>query len=113
MKTETRSFRQIAAIMPYCAAVIRPLSRQASKCERMLIGRLYTIHGEHCPRRPRRSCVILTHISMSSSTYPPLRHFALVRMTHWLTAAGFISLLVSGIAILLAHPRLYWGETGA
>jgi thiosulfate reductase cytochrome b subunit len=25
---------------------------------------------------------------------------------------GFFGLLVSGIAILLAHPRLYWGETG-
>jgi thiosulfate reductase cytochrome b subunit len=36
-----------------------------------------------------------------------------VRVTHWLTAASFIALAVSGIAILLAHPRLYWGETGA
>src|SRR5450631_20089 len=26
---------------------------------------------------------------------------------------SFICLLISGIAILLAHPRLYWGETGA
>jgi thiosulfate reductase cytochrome b subunit len=26
---------------------------------------------------------------------------------------SFLALLVSGIAILLAHPRLYWGETGA
>jgi thiosulfate reductase cytochrome b subunit len=30
-----------------------------------------------------------------------------------LTAASFIALAVSGVAILLAHPRLYWGETGA
>ena len=42
-----------------------------------------------------------------------MRHTALVRVTHWLTAASFIALVVSGIAILLAHPRLYWGETGA
>lgn len=41
------------------------------------------------------------------------RHSALVRVTHWLTAVSFVVLLVSGIAILLAHPRLYWGETGA
>ena len=33
-------------------------------------------------------------------------------MTHWATAASFIALFVSGVAILLAHPRLYWGETG-
>lgn len=37
---------------------------------------------------------------------------ALIRITHWITALSFVGLLVSGIAILLAHPRLYWGETG-
>ena len=42
-----------------------------------------------------------------------VRHSALVRITHWTTVASFVALLVSGIAILLAHPRLYWGETGA
>jgi thiosulfate reductase cytochrome b subunit len=42
-----------------------------------------------------------------------VRHSALVRVTHWLTAGSFIALTVSGAAILLAHPRLYWGETGA
>lgn len=41
------------------------------------------------------------------------RHSALVRITHWITALSFLGLFVSGIAILLAHPRLYWGETGA
>ena len=33
-------------------------------------------------------------------------------MTHWLAAASVGALVVSGIAILLAHPRLYWGEVG-
>ena len=42
-----------------------------------------------------------------------MRHSVLVRVTHWVTAASFIGLVVSGVAILLAHPRLYWGETGA
>ena len=42
-----------------------------------------------------------------------MRHSALVRVTHWLTTASFVALAVSGVAILLAHPRLYWGETGA
>lgn len=36
-----------------------------------------------------------------------------VRVTHWLTAAAFLALAVSGTAILLALPRLFWGETGA
>jgi thiosulfate reductase cytochrome b subunit len=41
------------------------------------------------------------------------RHSVLVRITHWIHAASFIALVISGIAILLAHPRMYWGETGA
>ena len=41
------------------------------------------------------------------------QHPAIVRATHWIHALGFAALLVSGGAILLAHPRLYWGETGA
>src|SRR5579864_3961571 len=41
------------------------------------------------------------------------RHSAVVRVTHWINTLSFFGLLVSGFAILLAHPRFYWGETGA
>ena len=41
------------------------------------------------------------------------RHAAVVRITHWISALSFFGLLVSGFAILLAHPRFYWGEAGA
>ena len=41
------------------------------------------------------------------------RHSAVVRVTHWINALSFFGLLVSGFAILLAHPRFYWGETGS
>jgi thiosulfate reductase cytochrome b subunit len=41
------------------------------------------------------------------------RHSALVRVTHWIHTLSFFALVVSGIGILLAHPRFYWGETGA
>ena len=40
------------------------------------------------------------------------RHNAVVRITHWINALSFFGLLVSGFAILLAHPRFYWGEAG-
>jgi thiosulfate reductase cytochrome b subunit len=43
----------------------------------------------------------------------PARHSGLVRVTHWLTALCFLALLVSGIEILISHPRFYWGETGS
>ena len=42
-----------------------------------------------------------------------MRHSLLVRITHWLTAVSVVALLVSGVAILIAHPRLYWGESGS
>lgn len=40
------------------------------------------------------------------------RHSLVVRITHWIHAASFLSFVLSGIAILLAYPRLHWGETG-
>jgi thiosulfate reductase cytochrome b subunit len=40
------------------------------------------------------------------------RHSALVRITHWITTVCFLALLLSGIEILISHPRFYWGETG-
>ena len=39
-------------------------------------------------------------------------HNLLVRSTHWINFLSFLALAVSGVAILLAHPRFYWGETG-
>jgi thiosulfate reductase cytochrome b subunit len=40
------------------------------------------------------------------------RHSALVRVTHWITTLCFLALLVTGIEILISHPRFYWGEAG-
>jgi thiosulfate reductase cytochrome b subunit len=42
-----------------------------------------------------------------------LQHSALVRVTHWITAFCFLALLVSGVEIVISHPRFYWGETGS
>jgi thiosulfate reductase cytochrome b subunit len=41
-----------------------------------------------------------------------LRHPRFVRITHWLTTIAFLALLVSGVEVLLSHPRFYWGEVG-
>jgi thiosulfate reductase cytochrome b subunit len=48
----------------------------------------------------------------AGSAAPVLRHSAVVRVTHWITALSFLALLVSGVEILLSHPRFYWGEAG-
>ena len=41
-----------------------------------------------------------------------LRHSAVVRVTHWVTTLAFLALLLTGIEILISHPRFYWGEAG-
>ena len=78
---------------------------------------------ERVPLSSRRSCAsVRAHVAheiivsqsitgVAGSGSP--RHPAFVRVTHWVNAASTLALLVSGVAILLAHPRLYWGETGA
>jgi len=47
---------------------------------------------------------------MPETVHP--RHAAVVRVTHWLIAAAFLALLVTGAGILTSHPRFYWGEIG-
>ncbi len=36
----------------------------------------------------------------------------IVRITHWFTTLLFVALLISGVEIVISHPRFYWGETG-
>ncbi len=40
------------------------------------------------------------------------RHAAVVRVTHWLTVVAFVALTVTGLEIVISHPRFYWGEVG-
>jgi thiosulfate reductase cytochrome b subunit len=47
-----------------------------------------------------------------ATTVASPRHSAFVRVTHWITTFCFIALLVSGIEVVISHPRFYWGETG-
>src|SRR5258708_36530398 len=44
---------------------------------------------------------------------PPPRHSLFVRVTHWLTTVAFLALLITGLEIVVSHPRFYWGETGS
>ena len=45
-------------------------------------------------------------------TSVPARHSVLVRVTHWVMTLCFFALLISGLEIVVSHPRFYWGETG-
>lgn len=41
------------------------------------------------------------------------RHRLSTRLWHWTNAVTFVIMLMSGLMILNAHPRLYWGKYGA
>ena len=41
------------------------------------------------------------------------RHRLSTRVWHWVNALILLVMLMSGLMILNAHPRLYWGEAGA
>jgi len=41
------------------------------------------------------------------------RHAATTRVTHWVNLLCVTVLLLSGLQIFNAHPRLYWGQYGA
>lgn len=42
-----------------------------------------------------------------------MRHAFSTRLWHWISAALALGLLMSGLMIFNAHPRLYWGQAGA
>ena len=39
-------------------------------------------------------------------------HARWVRVSHWILTASILTLAFTGFVVLMAHPRLYWGETG-
>src|SRR5438477_3960237 len=55
---------------------------------------------------------VLSRASTAPVTKLAPRHSALVRFTHWITTICFSALLLTGIEIVISHPRFYWGETG-
>ncbi|MGH6834490.1 MAG: cytochrome b/b6 domain-containing protein [Methylocella sp.] len=41
------------------------------------------------------------------------RHALVTRLTHWINLLCLTVLLMSGLQIFMAHPALYWGQSGA
>jgi thiosulfate reductase cytochrome b subunit len=39
-------------------------------------------------------------------------HARWVRVSHWIATVSLLTLAFSGFVILMAHPRLYWGDAG-
>ncbi|MGH7022909.1 MAG: cytochrome b/b6 domain-containing protein [Caulobacteraceae bacterium] len=58
--------------------------------------------------------------TVTAETVPPpakretiYRHSVATRITHWINVLVISLLLMSGLNIFNAHPRLYWGQAGA
>ena len=52
-------------------------------------------------------------LSAPASTPVIKRHRLVTRVWHWVTVVTMFIMIGSGIGILKAHPRLYWGRYGA
>jgi thiosulfate reductase cytochrome b subunit len=60
----------------------------------------------------------MTAVTADAEPAPPARetiyrHSLAVRVTHWINVLVISLLLMSGLNIFNAHPRLYWGQFGA
>ena len=42
----------------------------------------------------------------------PKPHSRWVRMSHWIVTVSFLALALTGIEMIMVHPRFYWGEAG-
>lgn len=58
------------------------------------------------------SACIPSSVSAVPTATMTARHSLLVRVTHWIATLCFFALLVTGMEIVISHPRFYWGETG-
>jgi thiosulfate reductase cytochrome b subunit len=55
----------------------------------------------------------MAKVLTSPAVQPPLPgHARWVRITHWIASGSLLALAITGVVILMAHPRLYWGEVG-
>jgi hypothetical protein len=51
--------------------------------------------------------------NVNTATAVVYRHKLSTRIWHWLNAVVILIMLMSGLMIFNAHPRLYWGQYGA
>jgi thiosulfate reductase cytochrome b subunit len=52
------------------------------------------------------------HAPAAEAAAPAPVHPFFVRLSHWLTVIATIALVISGVELIISHPRFYWGEVG-
>ena len=85
------------------------LAASSSSCSSML--RIFARGPAWYHSRMADAAWFPSRVSAVAATHPA-RHTAVVRVTHWITTVCFLALLVTGIEIVISHPRFYWGEAG-
>ena len=53
-----------------------------------------------------------SRVDVIEPSQPREGHRGWVRISHWIVVLAFTTLAVTGVLILMVHPRLYWGEAG-
>ena len=57
-------------------------------------------------------CTMAEVLRQTEREAGPAAHARWVRISHWIVTASVLTLAFTGFVILMAHPRLYWGEVG-
>ncbi len=69
------------------------------------------------PAEPTAAPPAERHLAQEATTPRPghlvKRHRLSTRLWHWLNVVTLGVMLMSGLMIFNAHPRLYWGQYGA
>jgi thiosulfate reductase cytochrome b subunit len=68
-----------------------------------------TLHGDE----PSSAAVTGGPEHLSSRRRVVFRHRLSTRLWHWVNVVAFFIMVMSGMMIFNAHPRLYWGQYGA
>jgi thiosulfate reductase cytochrome b subunit len=69
--------------------------------------KMMTIPSQTAPWTPDAAMVV-----DAPAVDPAPAHPRFVRITHWLTTIATIALVISGVELIISHPRFYWGEVG-
>jgi thiosulfate reductase cytochrome b subunit len=70
-------------------------------------------HIEHYAVDPALEPALANAVPMPQPGDVVKRHRLSTRIWHWVNAATLAIMLMSGLMIFNAHPRLYWGQYGA
>ena len=65
----------------------------------------HAVPDERSSQRPLRQT------APAATSYSYYRHTLAVRIMHWINVLALAILLMSGLQIFNAHPRLYWGKS--